>query len=137
MKKLPKYLLRWDKVDGEPDLVSGVFEIDPHNNCYRSYEKPGKEIKNRQHAYDHFTYENLVEGYGFTPIENNQLPSALEAWDYYLGFISWTSRNDGHGGAKGGTLWEYTQYLQRVEEFNKEHPNWREERDKRNGDNKI
>lgn len=121
MKKLPKYLLRWNKPEGAPNpMVSGIFEIDPYNNCYRSYEKPGKEIKNRSHAYDHFTYENLVEGYGFTPIENNQLPSALKAQDFYFGFISWRGRNDGHGESKGGTLEEYKNYLKLVEKYQNE-----------------
>jgi len=117
MEKLPKYLIRWNEVEGEPPLVSGVFELDPYNNCYRTYEEPGKEIENRSHAQDHFTYENLVEGYGFSPIENNQLETAVEAWKFYVGFISWRSRNDGHGEPKGGTLLEYRQYLKDVADW--------------------
>ena len=122
MNELPKYLVR-------PHDYA-VWERFKDTDLYRTYEKPGKEIKNRQDPYDNWTHENLL-GHGFYPIEESQLEEYLEKWSFEISFYSWQSRNDGHGGAKGGTRAEYLDYLERVKAFNEKYPDWKKERDKR------
>ena len=90
-----------------------IFEIDESNGCYRTYD--GKRFGgNRQTAYKHFSYENLVEGYGFFPIDESEIPHYRKKHDFEIGFMSWQCRNDGHGEPKGGTRGEYLDYLERV-----------------------
>lgn len=124
MKKLPKYLVR-------PNDYA-VWERFKDTDLYRTFEAPGKEIKNRQDPYNHWNHEILTRRYGFFPIEEYELDKYLEKWDLEIRFKSWQCRNDGHGEAKGGTREEYFEYLERVKEFNKKYPNWREEQKIRN-----
>jgi hypothetical protein len=118
--KNPKYLVRPDDFH--------IFEIDPLNGCYRGYEE--KKVKNRFHAYDHFTFENLTENYGWFPITKEEIPKYLEKMHFHYAFLSWQCRNDGHGEAKGGTLGEYIEYLERVKR-------WQLLKEKENDKNKI
>ena len=123
MENLPKYIVR-------PHDFS-VWERFNDTNLYRTYEKPEKEIKNRQDPYNHWTYDNLVNGWNFFPIEENQLQEYVEKHDYEISFLSWQCRNDGHGGSKGGTKEDYEEYLERVKRFNESHPNWKQEQNER------
>ena len=93
----PKYLVRPHDFH--------IFEIDESNNCYRSYEKIEKV--NRPNAYSHFTYEILTDGYGFFPIEENEIEIYEKKNDFYYKYMRWTCRSDGHGGSKGGSMEEY------------------------------
>ncbi len=93
----PKYLVRLDDYH--------IFELDASNNCYRSYEL--REIENRHDAYDHFTFENLTKNYGFFPINAREIEVYEKQNNLYNKWLSWSSRSDGHGGTKGGTMEEY------------------------------
>lgn len=86
-----------------------VFEVDPSNGCYRSYEKTPKE--HRQTAYKHFTYENLTKNYDFFQITELELEHYLKECDFHYGFLGW------HGESKGGTMGEYLEYLERVKRY--------------------
>lgn len=97
---LPLYLVRPDDFH--------IFELDESNYCYRSYEKYPRE--HRQHAYDHFTFQNLTENFNFFPIDAEDLPYWEEKQQYHRDFISWQCRPDGHGHRKGGTMEEYAQH---------------------------
>jgi hypothetical protein len=109
MRKTPKYIVR------PSDFC--IFEIDEDNGCYRVYYS--NSLKNRQSAYPHFSYENLVDNYGFFPISESELPAYEEKHNFEISFITWKHRNDGHGGCKGGTREEYMEHLERVKQFNK------------------
>lgn len=95
-----------------------IFEIDPSNNCYRSYKGPTDSAGNRQQAYEHFNYENLVNNYGFMPISEEDIPMYEKKCKEHYEFISWQMRNDGHGDIKGGTYEEFLDYKERVKRFN-------------------
>lgn len=84
-----------------------IFEIDDSNGCYRAYKQEGKVIENRPNAYAHFTYKNLVENYGFIPIDEYDIKHYTKKNKLYHDWISWSTRPDGHGGSKGGTMEEY------------------------------
>lgn len=99
---LPKYLVRPDDFH--------IFELDESNYCYRSYEQYPRE--HRQSAYDHFTFQNLSENYGFIPIDEEDIPYWEEKHQLYLDFMVWSCRPDGHGGRKGGTMEEFLQRRQ-------------------------
>jgi len=94
---------------------SHIFEIDPLNGCYREYEE--KIHENRFNAYEHFTFENLTENYGWFSIEKEEIPKYLEKMHFHYSFLSWQCRNDGHGDAQGGTMEEYLEYLERVKRY--------------------
>ena len=81
----------------------------------RAYEE--KKIENRHHAYDHFTFENLTKNYGWFPITKKEIPKYLKDMHFHYAFLSWQSRNDGHGDAKGGTLGEYLEHLESVKRW--------------------
>jgi hypothetical protein len=91
--------------------------------CYHDYEPPGKETKNRHAAYDHWTFDNLLNQ-GFFVIDESQVPEYMEKHNFEIKFTSWQYRNDGHGGSKGGTKEEYLTYLQNVADFQKNHEDW-------------
>lgn len=95
--KQPKYLVR--------PYDYQLFELDSSNNCYRSYEVAEKE--NRPNAYDHFTLENLINNYDFFEINENEIDVYEKKNAIYHKWLSWSSRSDGHGGTKGGTMEEY------------------------------
>lgn len=97
----PKYLVR-------PNDFS-IFELDDNNGCYRSWSrKPITDSDGRRpDAMSHFTFENLTKNYDFFPIGESDLELYEEKSNEHYKFISWQSRNDGHGGSKGGTYEEY------------------------------
>jgi hypothetical protein len=103
-----KYLVRPD------DFM--IFAIDPKNGCYRGYEP--KYVKNYPHAYEHFTFKSLTEDYSYFPISEEEIPIYEEKHNFWISFSIWQSRNDGHGGRKGGTEEEYIEYLERVKRYN-------------------
>ena len=111
-KKETKYLVRPHDFH--------IFETDPLNGCYRSYEI--KEIKNRPNAYAHFTFENLTENYDFFTITEDQILEYKEKHKAEMGFTIWQTRNEMHGGVKGGTREEYKEYLEKCESYKK----WKE-----------
>ena len=106
--KSPQYLVR--------PSDSHIWELDPSNNCYRSYDGPKYSDGTPRNADDHYTYEFLLQ-YGFFPIDETEIPTYEAKCKYHYGFISWQHRNDGHGGCKGGTEEEYKAYLERVKQY--------------------
>ena len=118
MKEKPKYLVRPHDFH--------VWELHPKSGRYQPRFKT--PLENRQDPYEHWDFDTLVGIHNFIPIEDDELDYYEKKNDYELGFFSWQARNDGHGGAKGGTREEYAAYLIRVEEFNKTHPNWRDKK---------
>lgn len=86
-----------------------IFELDNSNSCYRPYAN--KEIKNRPFAYDHFTFDNLTEHYGFFPINENEIEFYEKKNELYHKWQAWSSRPDGHGSVKGGTMEEYLKLI--------------------------
>ena len=113
MNKLPKYLVR------------------PNDfNIFYLVEREGDQLytsDERWIPHKHFTFENLTENYDFFPITEEQVPEYEEKCSDHYGFVSWQSRNDGHGGCKGGSREEYDEYLERVKRFNEKYPNWKNE----------
>jgi len=120
-----------EKIEGDKIFLVrahdfAVWEEDLEKpGCYRSMEIPGKEMKNRQNAYDHWTFENLTKSHDFVAISEAEVPEYLEKHEEQIKFFIWQSRNDGHGGAKGGSYPEYLEHLERVKQFNETHPNWK------------
>ena len=96
-----------------------LFELDPSNGCYRHYPPRKRCDGTSINAQPHFTYDNLVQNYGFYPIEKSEIPKYQKKSNEHYDFIVWQSRPDGHGGLKGGTYSEYLEYKQRVEQYNK------------------
>jgi len=99
--KLPKYLVRPNDYH--------IFDLDETNNCYRSWTTRNVTDSegNRGNAMSHFRFENLTENYDFFPIEENQLQAYELRNKFYHKWLAWSSRSDGHGGSKGGTMEEY------------------------------
>lgn len=108
--KYPKYLVRPHDYH--------IFEIDESNGCYRSYSTRNVTYSDgtRPQAQSHFTFDNLVKNYGFFPIQESDLSRFEKEHEFEMGFRIWQSRNDGHGGAKGGTYGEYLQHLEELKE---------------------
>jgi hypothetical protein len=98
---LPKYLVRPNDFH--------IFEIDESNNCYRSYCNRHVTYSDgtRPNAQNHFTYDILTDGYGFFPIEENEIEIYEKKGKLYRKYMNWVTRPDGHGGSKGGTMEEY------------------------------
>jgi len=96
-----------------------IFEIDSSNECYRSYSTRSitRADGTRPEAQSHFTYENLTRNFDFIPIDEVDLPYWERKHDFYLGYQSWATRSDGHGGSKGGTIEEYKMYLDRYDKL--------------------
>jgi len=103
--ELPKYLVR--------PHDHQVFEL-TENQKYQIKDGNDHDYVHHQHDY------NVLISHDFFPCEDEDLEEMEKRQDYYLGFQSWLSRSDGHGGSKGGTLEEYKAYLLRVEEYNKD-----------------
>ena len=101
-KKTPRYLVR--------PRDFHIFEIDESNDCYRSFinKNVTRSDGTRPNAQKHFTFDNLVNGYDFFPIDETQLDYYISKNREYLDYMKWYTRPDGHGGIKGGTMDEYT-----------------------------
>lgn len=91
------------KTDNSKYLVRpkdyAIFEVDYTNGCYRCFSDKYK--RNRFHAYAHFTYKNLTEGYGFLPISKEDIPKYEKLAHTYWGIMIKYTEPDGHGGNKG------------------------------------
>ena len=98
-----------------------IFELDESNNCYRSLLKNAvfRGDGSRVNAQKHFTYENLVNNYGFFPIDESEIEFYDKKHDEHYEFLNWQHRSDGHGDIKGGSYEEFLAYKKRVEEYNK------------------
>ena len=83
-----------------------IFELDESNNCYRSLLKNAvfRGDGSRVNAQKHFTYENLVNNYGFFPIDESEIEFYDKKHDEHYEFLNWQHRSDGHGDIKGGKL---------------------------------
>lgn len=55
---------------------------------------------------DGYEYDVLM-GHGFLPCTEDDFGWLKIKHEQYYDYLSWTSRNDGHGGCKGGTMDEY------------------------------
>ena len=53
-----------------------------------------------------YSYETLVD-HKFIPCNEEDLPALKEKEDLYYEWMSWSTRPDGHGGNKGGTMEQY------------------------------
>jgi len=80
-----------------------IWELDPHNNCYRSYSCRNVTYPDgtRPNAQNHFTFENLTQNYDFFPILKTQIPKYEELGHLYHKLMDKFHENDGHGGIKG------------------------------------
>ena len=101
MRTKPKYLVR--------PRDSHIFELDESNGCYRSWTTRNVTYADgtRPNAMLHFTFENLTENYGFIPADESELDDYQKKNEFYMRYLSWSSRPDGHGGVKGGTMEEF------------------------------
>ena len=54
-----------------------------------------------------YSYERLVDSFNFFPCTEKELKEIKKKNELYNKWISWTTRSDGHGGAKGGTFEEF------------------------------
>ena len=101
METKPKYLVRPHDYH--------IFDLDESNGCYRSWST--REVTcsdgTRPNAMSHFTLENLTINYNFFPIGEEDLEIYVNKNNLSNKWISWSHRNDGHGGIKGGTMEEY------------------------------
>lgn len=92
--KAPKYFAR---PDGQ------IFSVNDDGTTYslRSSKKkfPG-------HIHNEYTLEVMVSK-GFKPVKKKDFPRLKEVRKEYQQWQLWSSRSDGHGGVKGGTLEEF------------------------------
>jgi|AntAceMinimDraft_10_1070366.scaffolds.fasta_scaffold07671_4 hypothetical protein len=54
----------------------------------------------------YFSYECL-KSFDFIECTENDLPELKKKHDLYYEYLNWTTRSDGHGGSKGGTMAEF------------------------------
>lgn len=101
METKPKYLVRPHDYH--------IFDLDESNGCYRSWSTRNVTYSGgtRPNAMSHFTLENLTINYDFFPIDEEDLKLYVDKNNLYHKWISWSHRNDGHSGIKGGTMEEY------------------------------
>lgn len=92
---LPKYYAR--PTDGT------VFSINKDGKTY-SVEDSKKNFPDNLH--NEYTQEHLV-AVDFYPVTKKDFPRLKKINDEYYAYCSWTSRSDGHGGVKGGTIEEF------------------------------
>ena len=93
----PQYLVR--------PHDSHIFELDESNQCYRSFSAPVEYPDGtRPNAQSHFTLDNLTSNYDFFQIKKSELKKYEEKHNFHLGYVLWSTRPDGHGGIKGGTM---------------------------------
>jgi len=89
-----------------------IYDLDKSNNRYRSWTTRSATYSDgtRPSAQSSYTYKFLTEGYGFFPIQEEELEFYEKKNNEHHEFISWQNRSDGHGGVKGGS---YEDYLKR------------------------
>jgi len=97
---LPTYLAR-------PHDFS-IFELDESNNCYRIEVNARRTGGSRPQANPAYTFDLLVFEHDFITINNDEeLKEYKVKHKYYMDYMKWFTRPDGHGGSKGGTRAEY------------------------------
>ena len=97
----PKYLAR--PSDGSvwsinEDLVT--YSSKEHKDDY-----PG-------HLHNLHSYDVLINS-GFYPVTESDFPDLKAIQKEYYEYLSWASRSDGHGDAKGGTIEEFRSIKQK------------------------
>jgi hypothetical protein len=92
---LPKYLARED--DG------AIWSLNDDLETYSSKEH--KEMF-PEHSTHKYSYKVLIDC-GFNSVTEDDLESLEEKQKEYHEYLSWASRSDGHGNAKGGTIEEF------------------------------
>ena len=102
----PKFLVRPDDFTVFVKLENGKYMIKETVDSEMSYIGHG-------HHYE------ALKSHRFFPCTEDEFPALKIKQDFHYGYTSWASRNDGHGGCKGGTVNEYKEYLKRVEKFNR------------------
>ena len=80
-----------------------IWELDPYNNCYRSYSTRQVTYSDgtRPNARHNYTFENLTENYGYYPIEESELPRIEALGEKYHKILNKYYHSDGHGGIDG------------------------------------
>lgn len=101
----PNYLYR-------PDDCSVFVNIGDGRYCH-------EESVKRKRTEKSWSYDRLMDA-KFTPCTEDDFPELRQRHDIWRGYMNWTFRSDGHGGAKGGTMDEYFEYLERVRLFQKQ-----------------
>lgn len=93
-----------------------IFDLDESNKCYRSYSTRSVTYSDgtRANAQSHFTFENLTTNYDFFPIDEKELSIYEEKNKFHLAYLSWSTRSDGHGESKGGTIEEYLEIIKKI-----------------------
>lgn len=91
----PKYLAR--PSDGS------VWSINEDLVTYSSKQSKEEfpDILHHEHSYD-----SLINS-GFYPVTESDFPDLKAMQNEYYEYLSWASRSDGHGDAKGGTIEEF------------------------------
>lgn len=104
--ELPKYLVCPNNYN--------IFTLNPENNEYYS-----ELIGANRNQLMSYSYDTLVNIHHFYPAKECELEMYKKKSDEYYEFVSWQSRNDGHGGTKGGTYEQFLQHKKDVKKYNK------------------
>lgn len=98
MENQPQYLAR--PSDG------AVFSLNEDGKTYSMQEHKEERPKSIHHEYK---LSHLIS-VDFYKVEEKDFPELKAKGKEYYEFLSWTSRSDGHGGVKGGTIEEFREY---------------------------
>lgn len=98
----PKYLARKD--DG------AVWSLNNDGITYSHMEHKEKYPDNIHHQY----FQDTLLKCGFSPVTEEDFPKLQALGKEYYEYLSWTSRSDGHGGSKGGTIEEFRKYKSKL-----------------------
>ena len=96
-----KYLYRSDDYQVFQRKSDGEYEI---------MDNSPNHIKH-SHKYETLMY------YNFKECTEDDFDWLEEKSREYYSYMNWSSRPDGHGGRKGGTMEEYKEYLERVKRY--------------------
>jgi hypothetical protein len=91
----PKYLAR--PSDGS------VWSINEDLVTYSNKQSKEEFPDNLHHEH---SYDTLINS-GFYPVTESDFNRLSEIQNEYYEYLSWASRSDGHGDAKGGTIEEF------------------------------
>lgn len=104
--ELPKYLVCPNNYN--------IFTLNPENNEYYS-----ELIGANRNQLQSYSYDTLVNIHHFYPAKECELEMYKKKSDEYYEFVNWQSRNDGHGGSKGGTYEQFLRHKKDVKKYNK------------------
>lgn len=90
---IPKYLYRPDDYALFEQNSDGTFKLMGSNSHSYSYD--------------------VLLSHKFIPCTQADFPDIAKKRDQHMEYLSWSTRPDGHGGAKGGTMEEYLTYKRR------------------------